>query len=359
MSFVKNFVEQLKNKDTKIMSDGTGAAEFAGYIDTGSYILNALLSGSLYGGIPDNKIIAFAGEEATGKTFFALGIVKHHLDQNPENVVVYYDTEAAVTKKMMEERGIDPNRIILYEPRTIQDFRTHVLDVVENYKKLNKKDRPKMIMVLDSLGMLSTSKELADTAAGSETKDMTRASLIRATFRVITLALADVNVPMILTNHVYAAVGAYIPTKEVSGGGGLKYAASIIAMLSKKKDKDGANVVGNIITVKLAKSRLTKENSRTEVKLSYKTGLSRYYGLLDLAEKYNIIKKVSTRYELPDGTKVWGKDINLDPEKYFTSEVMERLEKAAKEEYSYGGDVNDEMSDEELEQILDLEDNEK
>jgi hypothetical protein len=131
--------------------------------------------------------------------------------------------------------------------------------------------------------------------------------------------------------------------KEMSGGAGLKYASSSIAMLSKKKDKDGTDVIGNIIKVQMAKSRFTQENKKVEVKLSYSTGLDRYYGLLDLAEKYDIIKKVSTRYELPDGTKVFGKNINQDPEKYFTEEMMIKLEEVAKKEFLYG-ESTDELS---------------
>ena len=114
-------------------------------------------------------------------------------------------------------------------------------------------------------------------------------------------------------------------------------------MLSKKKDKDGTDVIGNIIKVQMAKSRFTQENKKVEVKLSYSTGLDRYYGLLDLAEKYDIIKKVSTRYELPDGTKVFGKNINQDPEKYFTEEMMIKLEEVAKKEFLYG-ESTDELS---------------
>ena len=130
--------------------------------------------------------------------------------------------------------------------------------------------------------------------------------------------------------------------KEMSGGAGLKYASSSIAMLSKKKDKDGTDVIGNIVKVQMAKSRFTQENKKVEVKLSYSTGLDRYYGLLDLAEKYDIIKKVSTRYEMPDGTKVFGKTINQEPEKYFTEDIMTKLEEVAKKEFLY--EIYDELS---------------
>jgi len=337
MSFFKDMVEKIKDEDTTLASDGTGSAEFGSFIDSGSYILNAVLSGSLYGGVPDNKVTAFAGESATGKTYFVLGVVKSYLDRNPEAGVVYYDTEAAVTKAMMEERGIDTRRVILAEPDTIQKFKTHALKMIDMYEKEPADKRPPMMFVLDSLGLLSTSKEMEDSLEGKDVRDMTKSQIIKAAFRVLTLKLAKVKIPLLVTNHVYEVIGSYVPTKELGGGTGLKYAASTIAMLSKRKEKDGdGDIVGNIVRIKMYKSRLSKENSQVEVLLTYDKGLDRYYGLLELAEKYEVIKKVSTRFELPDGRKVFGKEIRQNPAAYFTEEIMAKLEECAKKEYSYG-----------------------
>lgn len=336
-TFFKNFVDEIKDEDTNIAADGKSAAEFSGWIDTGCYILNAQLSGTIYGGVPNNKITAFAGESGTGKSFLVLGVVKTFLRNNPDAFVVYYDTEAAITKDMMESRGIDTTRVVISEPATIQQFRTKALKVLNAYIKTEENKRPPMMMVLDSLGMLSSDKELTDTAEGKDTRDMTKAQLIRATFRVLTLKLAKAKVPMLLTAHTYQSVGAYIPTSVVSGGGGLIYAASTIIMLSSKKDRDNEkHIVGNIIVMEQSKGRLAKRYSKVEAKLSYDTGLDQYYGLLDLAEKHGVIKKVSTRYEMPDGTKVFGKNINEEPEKYFTKEILELIDDAAKKEFLYG-----------------------
>jgi len=335
-NFFSNLVEQLKDEDTKILADGGSSAEFSGCIDTGSYALNALLSGSIYGGVPNNKVTAFAGESATGKTFFVLGVVKQFLDDNPKGGVIYFDTEAAVTKQMMESKGIDPKRVVISEPDTIQKFRHTALKIIDTYTSQKEADRQPMMMVLDSMGQLSSTKEMEDSSEGKETRDMTKSQTLKATFRVLNLKLAKIGVPLLVTNHVYDVVGAYIPTKEMSGGSGLKYTASTIVYLSKKKDKDGTEVVGNIIKAKLQKSRFTKENASVEIRLTYSTGLDRYYGLLEIAEKYEIIKKVSTRYELPDGTKVFGKNINEEPEKYFTKEVLDKIDEACKKEFLYG-----------------------
>lgn len=342
--FFRNIVKELNDVNTSIAEDGLSSSEFSGSVDTGSYILNAALSGSIFGGVPNNKITAFAGESATGKTFFVMGVVQKFLIDNPNGAVFYFDTEAAVTKDMMKSRGIDVSRVIISEPDTIQKFRHTALQILENYEKSGK-DRPPMMMVLDSLGQLSTTKEVEDTGDGKETRDMTKAAVLKATFRVLNLKLARAGVPMVITNHVYEMVGSYIPTKEMAGGSGLKYTASQICYLTKRKEKDGKDVIGSIIKVKMMKSRFTKENKIVEVLLTYDKGLDRYYGLLDLAEKYNIFKKTSTRYELQDGSKVYGKVMLKEPEKYFTADILRQLDEAAQKEFTYGSYEIDDIED--------------
>ena len=294
------------------------------------------MSGTINGGIPANKITALAGESATGKTFFVLGMCKHFLDNNPDAGVIYFESESAITKELIENRGIDTKRMVVMPVTTVQEFRTQSLRVLDSYLEQDEADRKPLLLVLDSLGMLSTTKEVEDTEAGKETRDMTRAQVTKAAFRVLTLKLGKAKVPLVITNHTYDVVGSMFPQKEMGGGSGLKYAASTIIYLSKKKDKDGTEVVGNIIHCKTHKSRLSKENSMVDVRLSYEKGLDRYYGLLDLAIKHGIFKQVSTRIELPDGTKQYAKTINNDPEKYFTDDIMQQLDEAAQKEFSYG-----------------------
>ena len=219
---------------------------------------------------------------------------------------------------------------------TVQEFRTQALKVLDNYLAQNEADRKPIMICLDSLGMLSTTKEVEDTADGKETRDMTRAQVLKAAFRVLTLKLGRAKVPMVITNHTYDVVGSMFPTKEMGGGSGLKYAASTIVYLSKKKEKDGTEVIGNIVHCKNQKSRLTIENKMVDVRLTYDKGLDRYYGLIDLAVKYGIFKQVSTRIELPDGTKQYGKTINNSPEKYFTDEIMKQIDEAAMKEFKSG-----------------------
>ena len=334
--FLKSVVKEVGNEYASLVTDGVEAGDVDSFIDTGSYIFNALLSGSIYGGLPSNKITALAGESATGKTFFLMGVVKNFLDANPDAGVIYFESESALTKDLIVNRGIDPDRMLLMPVTTVQEFRTQAIKVLDTYLAQDESERKPLFMCLDSLGMLSTTKEVEDTAEGKETRDMTRAQVLKAAFRVLTLKLGRAKVPMVVTNHTYDVVGSMFPQKEMGGGSGLKYAASSIIYLSKKKEKDGTEVIGNIIHCKNQKSRLTVENKMVDVRLTYDKGLERYYGLLDLAEKCGVFKKVSTRYELPDGTKQFGKTILNNPETYFTEEVMEKLNEAAGKEFLYG-----------------------
>ena len=334
--FLKQIIKETGNEFASIVEDGVEAGDVEDFIDTGSYILNGLLSGSIYKGLPSNKITAFAGESATGKTFFVMGICKNFLDSNPDAGVIYFESESAITKQMVVDRGIDPKRMVIMPVTTVQEFRTQSLKVLDSYLAQNEADRKPLFLCLDSLGMLSTTKEVEDTADGKETRDMTRAQVLKAAFRVLTLKLGRAKVPMVVTNHTYDVVGSMFPTKEMGGGSGLKYAASSIIYLSKKKEKDGTEVIGNIVHCKNHKSRLTVENKMVDVKITYDKGLDKYYGLLELAEKHGIFKKVSTRIELPDGTKQFGKTILNDPETYFTDEIMAQLEDCAGIEFKYG-----------------------
>jgi RecA/RadA recombinase len=333
MDFLKEIVKEIGNDFTKLASD---IDETETYVDTGSYIFNALVSGSIFGGVSGNKITAIAGESSTGKTFFSLAVVKNFLDTHPDGYCLYFDTEAAVTKSLLESRGIDTTRLVVVNVVTIEEFRSKALKAVDLYLKKSLEERKPCIFVLDSLGMLSTEKEITDALNDKQVRDMTKSQLVKGAFRMLTLKLGQANVPLIVTNHTYDVIGAYVPTKEMGGGSGLKYAASTIIYLSKKKEKDGTEVIGNIIKAKTHKSRLSKENKNVEVRLYYdERGLDRYYGLLELGEIGGLWKNVAGRYEM-DGKKIYAKQILANPEEYFTEEVMQKLDEIARKEFSYG-----------------------
>ncbi len=334
--FLGKILKKTGNEYASVVSEGVDGSDVTGYIDTGCYMFNALLSGTVHGGVPDNKILALAGESATGKTYFALGICQQFLLNNSEGVVIYFDSEQAVTSEMINGRSMDSTRIAIMPVATVEEFRRQAITIVDEYLETPEADRKPMLMVLDSLGMLSTEKEMVDTAEGKSTRDMTRAQIVKSTFRVLTLKLGKAHIPLIMTNHTYAVVGSYFPMKEMGGGSGLKYAASTIICLSKKKEKEGTDIIGNIIHCKTHKSRLTKENQEVDVRLRYDEGLSKHYGLLQMAEKCGAVKRVANRFEFPDGKKVYEKAVLSDPENYFDEEMLAKIDESCKKEFRYG-----------------------
>ena len=177
--FFERDCKKVGNEYAGLVADGVEAGDIDSFIDTGSFIFNGLLSGSIYGGLPSNKITAIAGESATGKTFFVMGMCKNFLDKNPDAGVIYFESESAITKQMVVDRGIDPNRMVMFPVTTVQEFRTQAIRVLDKYLEQDEADRKPIMLCLDSLGMLSTTKEVEDTEVGKETRDMTRAQIIK------------------------------------------------------------------------------------------------------------------------------------------------------------------------------------
>ena len=333
MDFLKDIVKEIGDDYTQLASDISDDQQF---VDTGSLVFNGLISGSIFGGVCSNRITAIAGESSTGKTFFALAVAKNFLDSNPDAYTLYFDTESSITRSLLESRGIDTNRFVVINVVTIEEFRSKALKAIDKYLQMPMEDRKPCMFVLDSLGMLSTEKEITDALNDKQVRDMTKSQLVKGAFRMLTLKLGQANIPLIVTNHTYDVIGSYVPTKEMGGGSGLKYAASTIIYLSKKKEKDGKEIIGNIIKAKTHKSRLSKENKTVEIRLYYdERGLDRYYGLLELGELGGLWKNVAGRYEM-NGKKVYAKAILADPETYFTNDVMEKLDEIARTEFSYG-----------------------
>lgn len=214
MDFLKDIVKEIGGEYTQLASE---IDETESYVDTGSYIFNALVSGSIFGGVSGNKITAIAGETSTGKTFFSLAVVKNFLDNNPTGYCLYFDTEAAVTKSLLESRGVDTSRLVVVNVVTVEEFRTKALKAVDIYLKKKEDERNPCILVLDSLGMLSTNKEINDALAEKDTRDMTKAQLIKGAFRMLTLKLGQAKIPMLVTNHTYESMSLY-GGKQMSGG---------------------------------------------------------------------------------------------------------------------------------------------
>lgn len=290
------------------------------YIPTGNYMLNMCLTASLFGGYPNNRAIALAGPSGTGKTFLTLNAVKQAQDLGYS--IVYYDSENAVDRDLIEKFGIDPSRF-RYEPcNTVQEFRTSVTAITEVLIEQKSKgaELPKIMMVLDSAGNLATQKEIDDAKTGSDKSDMTRARLLKSTFRILMTKLGICKIPLLFTNHTYQTQEMF--SKTVSGGGtGPEYAASIILFLSKAKLKDGGDgkeQTGIIVTAKPNKNRFAKPMA-VKFHLSFTKGMNPYVGL----EEYISWENCGIERGRFISEKDYGKLGEADQEKCFRHEYLE------------------------------------
>ena len=335
--FIKDLIKASGSQYAALAADGI-IGDSDSWIDTGSYVFNALVSGSIYKGIPGTKVTMLGGEESVGKTWFAISLAKSFLEANPTGYVFAWETESAFTEKMLDVRGIDKNRFVVAQVNTVQEFRVEVMKVLEQYEAYDEEEeKPPMLFLLDSLGNLSTNKEMDDMVKGDDKSDMTRAKLLRGTFRALTLKMARNKIPMIMTNHVYIVTGAYVPTKEQGGGLGGKYAASLIVFLSKSTERDTKTkeLLGNIIKITTEKSRYTKEKEKVETFLSYETGMDRYYGLLPLAVEFGIVQKGPKKYVFPDGSSYYENEINETPS-VWTKEILDEIDKNCRIKFELG-----------------------
>ena len=331
MDFLKDIVKEIGDDYTKLAADIDDTEEF---VDTGSYIFNGLVSAVflvVYLGIRLLPLLASLLLEKLSSVF---AVVKNFLDSNPDGYCLYFDTEPLLTKSLLADRGVDLSRVVVVNVVTIEEFRSKALKAVDIYLKKSEEDRKPCMFVLDSLGMLSTEKEITDALNDKQVRDMTKSQLVKGAFRMLTLKLGQANIPMIVTNHTYDVIGSYVPTKEMGGGSeNTKYAASTIIYLSKKKRERWNRSRRKSYQAKTAKSRLSKENKEVTVRLYYdERGLDKYYGLLELGELGGLWKNVAGRYEI-NGKKIYAKQILASPEEYFTDDVMEKLDAIARETF--------------------------
>lgn len=239
----KSSFSELNDMLSKFSPDGAIIeeslyAKIDEWIGTGSYILNAALSGSLFGGMPNRRSLMFAGQEGTGKTFLACSIVRNA--QAMDYFPIYYDSEGGIDIDFVKRLGIDTSKFRIENVSTIEEFATLAAKLNQTISEIRESGKipPKVMVVLDSLGNLSSLKEKTDTTSGSDKRDMTKQQAIRRTFRVVGNDFAKNGIPFIICNHVYAKTGSYIPGDEISGGGGTKYNSSIIFVLTKSKLTD-------------------------------------------------------------------------------------------------------------------------
>lgn len=273
------------NPASSIMGEDP-TATISNYVNTGNYMLNAQISGSIYGGIPEGRVIVFAGDPGTGKTYIALNCCREAQKQY-DTTIVWLDSEGTLDTEQVRRLGVDTDKFIYLEPRTIREASRFILTILESASGANPME---YMIVLDSLSNLSSEKELNDLLSGEVKRDMTKQQDVKAMFRTITTPLRRARIPMIACAHVYSSIGAYIPTKTISGGTGQEFGASTICMFSKyslKKENDKINEeadnevkkTGVIIKSVLHKSRYTKAGIDVIMHVSWYSGMNRFVGL--------------------------------------------------------------------------------
>jgi RecA/RadA recombinase len=248
------------------------------YIDMGAIILNCVVSGDPFKGFPSGRVVQFAGPESVGKTYVCMEAVKNA--QKMGYFVVYYDSEAANDSESVLKRGIDPGMFMYVPVPTVEDLVTSMINILDEADPDDK-----LMIVIDSVGNLSTKKELKDSGDGSETRDMTRAQKLKALFRTCTVKAGVKNVPIGAVNHVYANIGGGLfgPSTVVAGGSGPAYANSCTLELTKAQLKRGDDVVGGIFTARATKNRLAREKTKVKFNIDHGSGISRYSGLYMIA----------------------------------------------------------------------------
>jgi RecA/RadA recombinase len=274
-----NFFNKVKTGNE--VADSGVRVETIDYIDTGCYALNAIYSGDIYKGFPSNRVSMLAGEEAVGKTFFT--VFGHCRPLAEKGYFIYYiDTEGAVDEPMLESYGLEEGQFQILPTSTVEKVRktvSGILDQIEAYNKSNK-TRLKVAFMMDSLGNLATEKSIEDTSKGKDTRDMTKQQALKRMFSELVTRMGIMNIPWVITNHVYEKVGSYISGKQVAGGSGALYNSSVILTLRKRKEKDENKVrTGTIVIANTSKSRYVKEDCEAQFYLDFKTGLNRYWGL--------------------------------------------------------------------------------
>ncbi len=335
-----------------------------GWIDTGSYVLNAIVSGSIHGGIPKGRVTMLGGESMTGKTLFVLKILANA--QKEGLIPVIFDTENAVDPEGAERIGLDISKVKYVPCVTIEQTRNALYKFLTSVKE--KGLEGKFIVAIDSLGNLQSELEHSRMGKESTSSDMgSKARAMKSLMQTCTNLGATTQTTILCTNHVYDDPAAMFPSieKHMPGGKSIVYLPSVTVQLARKPMKsDGGktmdaetavgqkNYAGVLIRALTRKNRFIKQYLQGEMFLSFHTGLDRYYGLLDLAVGVGAVIQTGSTYQLPDGKKIgyyknFRKDIDL-----WENTILPVLEEKIKTEWAYSGGEESEVPDEVEEEVI-------
>ena len=353
---MSNLVDKAFAKLQKLNSNATTLekntlSNVTEWIDTGCLVLNSILSGSLYGGVPKGRITIFAGDSGCGKTFILNKILAHA--QQKGMVPVIFDTEVAVENEGAENVGLDTSNVKYVPVDTVESCRNQImtfLDEVEKEPELH----GKFIISIDSLGNLASEKEINDAGANKGAMDMgLRAKQLKSMMRIITYKAAVTGTTVIASNHTYADPGALHPTlvKQQAGGSGPVYMASILVQMAAKKEKTDAgntndealtesrNYSGVTLRMLTVKNRFIPAFLQGEAYLNFKTGLEKYSGLKDIAVSHGIIEQHGSTYSMGDKKLGYYKNWRNDEETW--NNVLPKLESSISEKYRYGKSLSE------------------
>jgi RecA/RadA recombinase len=308
-------VSKFRKSITKsIEGISVGFQDPTDWISTNNYALNYLISGDFHKGVPLGKVTVFAGESGAGKSFICSGNLIKNAQQEGIYVILV-DTENALDEAWLHALGVDTSedKLLKLNMAMIDDLAKMINDFVKEYKTIAEEDRPKVLFVIDSLGMLLTPTDVNQFEAGDLKGDLGRKpKALTALVRNCVNMFGSLNIGLVATNHTYASQDMFDPDDKISGGQGFIYASSIVVAMRKlklKEDEDGnkiSEVKGIRAACKIMKTRYAKPFESVQVKIPYETGMNPYSGLVDLFEGKELLKKDgnSLRYDLADGTSI-------------------------------------------------------
>lgn len=321
---------KFRNNLTKsIKGMSAGFNDPQDWISTGNFALNYLLSGDFRKGVPLGKVSVFAGESGAGKSYIVSGnIVKSAQEQGI--FVVLIDSENALDESWLHALGVDTSedKILKLNMAMIDDVAKTISVFMDDYRNMDEADRPKVLFVVDSLGMLMSPTEVNQFEAGDMKGDMGRkAKALKALVTNCVNMFGSYNVGMVVTNHTYASQDMFDPDDKISGGSGFVYASSMVVAMKKlklKEDADGnktSEVNGIRAACKVMKTRYAKPFESVQVKIPYETGMDPYSGMFDLLEKKGLLEKQGNRYKYIDSNGVE----TLEYRKNWDGELLEMI----------------------------------
>jgi RecA/RadA recombinase len=342
-----------KNKLLKTIKKIEGGKVYQNYefFDSGCFTLNALISGDIFGGFRTGGLTHLAAESSVGKSLLAINAGHQFLQKYEDALLYYVDTEHAITMDDLEKRGLDTDRCIISHTNEIHALKQDLIEIMDSIEE--GKTSPQLCIVVDSIGAMVSKKEIDDIRNRNDKKDMTKAQETNALIRNMTYLAGEKNVCLITCGHVYENIGGMGYEKAISGGNGVKYFPNLILTMTKSKHKSGLDVIGSNIRCKTFKSRLSKENQVVVITNTYEKGLEKWSGMIEFAIEAGVAKKSGSwvQFEGHDA-KAQSKAIYREPEKYFTPEILEKINYWVKQNFNYGNQ-NDTVYD--MEEQLDQE----